>query len=154
MPKASRRKQQQALSSAPSLEEGQKVGRVVCARGENNYEVEDACGAKGLYQLPKRLRHVVFIRRGSFVFVREDDTRREGRVRGDIEVVVLGGFLGLLRKEPYWPERFREEGVVEEAADEGEGQEVGEQAGEEWEIGGGNPNRAQWVHESSDEESE
>lgn len=161
MPKANHRKQLQALSEPPVLEEGQKVARVIAACGENNYEVEDEHGAKTLYQLPKRMRHVVFIRGGSYVFVKDDETRKDGRVRGDIEVVVLAHFLHGLSKEPFWPRSFKGEedntddmpAIVSEGAGGNSEGELGH-GDQQWEIGSGNPNRAQWQDESSEEESD
>lgn len=155
-PKRSRHKQQEALSERPVFEDGHSVVRVTSACGENIYEVEDEDGTKNLYQLPKRLRHVVFIRRGSYVFVRDDATRGSGRVRGDIEVVVLDLFLNALRAESFWPPAF-----TRENRDPGAGpatlagqEEQSDDGDDEWEIGGGNPNRRKWDHISSDEDSD
>lgn len=101
--------------------------RVVAARGANAYDLVSAAGARGLYDLPARLRHVVFIRPGSTVLVLE--RRGESKVRGDIDAVVLGVHLKEMRKDKLWPAAWRqprggdeEDGgeVVEGAVVEGE----------------------------------
>lgn len=171
----SRNRQNQALLQAPDLEPGQRVARVVLARGENIYEVEQADGERLLFQLPKRLRYVTFIKRGSYVFVRDDETRGHGKVRGDIEAVVLDMFLNDLKKRPFWPAEFTERkdahlNVNAESStaksvngqkhedDNGSGEEEDEtnDVDDDWVIGGGNPNRGNWDHvmddDSSDEE--
>lgn len=159
-PRGSRHKQLEVLSERPVLEAGQTVVRVIRACGENIYEVEDESRTKSLYQLPKRLRHIAFIRRGIYVFVRDDATRGPGKVRGDIEVIVLDRFLNSLRAESFWPPAFVEEnvaagdGLAALADDANEHSENEDSDGaDDWEIGGGNPNRRRWDHVSSDEET-
>lgn len=164
-PGGNRRRQHDVIQKAPVLEPGQKIARVVKACGENVYEVENSDGERELYQLPKRLRFVAFIGRGSFVFVRDDLTRKGTKIRGEIETVVIDKFLKQLRKEQFWPTAFGDspkcqsnksgEPTTEDNTrrdtlsgdDEYEGDEP-------WEVGGGNPNRRKWDSESSDEESE
>lgn len=162
-PRGSRQKQIEALAERPVFEEGHTIVRVMRACGENIYEVEDENGTKNLYQLPKRMRHVVFIRRGSYVFVRDDATRGSSRVRGEIEVVVLDQFLHELSAESFWPPAFntRKDSGAASAAPPNDTDEVGlgdrassDDAQEDWEIGGGNPNRRKWDHVSSDEDSD
>ena len=92
--------------------------RVAGARGENLYDVEDGNGNSFVFVLPKRLRHVVFIRKGSFVFARHDNTRRDGTVRGDIETVILDCHLSALQREPFWPALFLRKGNLEVSAPE------------------------------------
>lgn len=168
MPKSahSRGRQNQALLQAPELLAGQCVGRVVQACGENTYEVDVGSGKETtLYKLPKRLRHVTFVKRDSFVFVRDDDTRGAGKLRGDIEAVVLDHFVSALRKRDYWPHAFREhvgkvEAHTEAEANAGRLSEDGNEAGsaeeEEWEIGMGNPNRHKWsdLYDDSDDDED
>lgn len=151
MPKAkgNRHKQQGIISERPVYEEGQDVVRVVRACGENIYEVEDAAGAKDLYELPKRLRHVVFIKRGTYVFIRRDATRGGGKVRGDIEVVVIDHFLNSLRSEEFWPAAFAKGAQGRASA---AGQEAVEDGDDDWEIGGGNPNRRRQIESDSSDE--
>lgn len=157
-PRGNRYKQQEVLSQRPTFEEGHIVARVLRACGENIYEVEDGTGAKSLYQLPKRMRHVAFIRRGSYVFVRNDNTRREGKIRGEIEVVVMDRFLDLLRAEPFWPNAFAK-GTHESASSAGQvperndNESEGEEFGDGWEIGSGNPNRRKWDHIESNSDT-
>lgn len=165
-PTSNRNRRHELLSIRPTLHPGQTIGRVIRACGENIYEVQDAHGTHSLFQLPKRLRHVAFIKRDSFVFVRVDETRRASRVRGDIEVVVLNRFLASLKSEPFWPVSFTKDKHGEETAQDGnegemqegregawQGQED-EDAEDDWEIGSGNPNRREWDHSSSDEDSD
>lgn len=172
MPKVSRNRHRrnEVLQQKPELGPGQVVGRVIQACGENIYEVETSDGDSQLYQLPKRLRHVTFIKRGSFVFIGDDNTRGDGKVRGDIEVVVIDHFLNELRKQSYWPARFarpvtetasppsnKSEGIeagdsVANAYQEGE-EEHGDE-GDHWDIGMGNPNRRTWASLQGDSESD
>lgn len=79
---------------------------MVDTRGQNLYDLQDANGKVAIFELPKKLRHVVFIRPGTFVFSRPDVTRREGAVRGDIEVVILDCYLPAMRKSEFWPPAF------------------------------------------------
>lgn len=144
------------------MEKGQQVMRVAHCRGQNLYDAQDACGFIQTFELPKRLRHLVFIRPGSYVFARIDETRGEGVVKGDIEVVILDCFLPALRKTDYWPSEFKKTtarnvssagapstalGNVEHYT--GEGSDVDDVL----EMGG-NPNRASWAYlgHSTDEE--
>lgn len=183
-PVRNRHRQHQVLLQEPVLEAGQKVGRVVQACGENNYEVETEQGEIQLYQLPKRLRHVAFIKRGSYVFIRDDDTRGPGKVCGDIETVILDSFVSALRKEPFWPAMFSSEVEGDESNLEtrttpnvgGRNPDHEQPSGDEtakaaeyhdgsenehdtfWSIGIGNPNRGKWdnlvVAGNSDDSSE
>lgn len=154
--RGTRHKQQDAFSQKPVFEIGLAVARIVRACGENIYEVEDGTGAKVLYQLPKRLRHVVFVRRGNFVFVREDNTRGPGKVRGDIEVVVMDCFLKELRAEKFWPASFAKDVAIPSTHNNvAEEPESGEDDDDDsWEIGAGNPNRRppQYVESDSSED--
>lgn len=183
MPKPirNRHRQNKVLLQQPEFEIGQSVARVVHACGENNYEVEIEGGERRLYQLPKRLRHVTFIKRGSYVFVRNDTTRGPGKVCGDIETVVLDCFINELVKEPFWPTYFNpaqqvpepfnspsinagnenrvdmnrnqtEELMREQKENEDESEEDEEEL--EWKIGMGNPNRGKWDHLSESKSSD
>jgi translation initiation factor IF-1 len=81
--------------------------RVARVCGENTYELETADGERALYSLPSRLRHVVFIRPGSYVLALADPVRAaRGKLHGDIEAVVLDMHLANLRRHPRWPPRF------------------------------------------------
>lgn len=165
-PRGNRHRQQEVLSERPKISPGQQVVQVIRACGENIYEVETSTGLKQLYELPKRLRHIAFIRRGCFVFAKEDATRGAGRVRGDIEVVVLDCFLDDLRRQPFWPPLFSKgtrsvpsSCSADTVQDTGYAMEDTEDvedphSDDDWQIGGGNPNRRKWDHVSSDEESD
>lgn len=161
-PARNRHRQNEALLNIPQLSPGQSVARVIQACGENNYEVELDNGATYLYHLPKRLRFVAFVKRGTYVFIREDDTRGGGKVCGDIEVVVLDSHLPTLRKESYWPTRFSKERnlaspqqstVQENHSGNYQTQPVSSrklgddsETDETWDVGEGNPNRNAWEH--------
>jgi hypothetical protein len=81
--------------------------RVAGVRGENTYELENGAGCKDLFSLPNRLRHVVFIRPGSFVLAGSDDSvGLKSKIKGEIAAVVLDLHLHELRKHPRWPPRF------------------------------------------------
>ncbi|CAN8064660.1 unnamed protein product [Agarophyton chilense] len=137
-----RRQRVQLLSEQPTLLPGQQVAKVLQALGENTYQTLLGDGRKGLYRLPKRLRQVAYIRRGSFVFVR-DHAKVRGRITGDIELIVLGTFMSSITKEVFWPERFRAQGSEErEKVKEINSNE--EEQEEEWTFGEGNPNRGVW----------
>lgn len=156
-PRTNRYLQQELLNSKPMLKDGQQVALVKKACGENIYEVENGEGDVGLYRLPKRLRHVAFIRRGMYVFVKDDDTCGQVKVRGAIEAVVMERFLNELRSEPFWPKQFSEpekEPLPACAKPNvlGEDEEE-EEEDDDWEIGGANPNRGGW-HDLEDEGSE
>lgn len=161
------------LLSAPELSVSQSVMRVTGVRGENIYELEAGDGSLALYSLPSRLRHVVFIRPGSYVLAEADEARAaKGKVSGDIDAVVLDLHLAEMRRHPRWPARFARQGgkgVVggEHAIGEGEGESedgqcavVDERGLGEDEEGSsseseleGNPNRRKY-EVYSDEESE
>lgn len=163
MPKPSRNRhrQNEALLNLPQLDSGQSVARVIQACGENNYEVETENGTACLYHLPKRLRFVTFVKRGTYVFIRADDTRGIGKVRGDIEAVILDSHLSTLRKQPFWPERFARqqdsarsqpyEQEKQSENDKNQYQSTKELDGssdedDPWHVGVGNPNRNAWEH--------
>lgn len=114
-PASYRRKQNLVYQEEPELEAGQRVARVLQAYGENTYEVETEHGAQKLYSLPKRLRYVSYIGHGTFVFVRDDDTRRQSKINGDIEAVILDHFLSNQRKKSYWPARFAQEKQLDQS---------------------------------------
>lgn len=175
-PARNRHRQTQALHRQPELESGQSVCRVIQACGENIYEVELEDGEKQLYTLPKRLRYVTYIKRGSFVFVRDDDTRSGSKVRGDIEVVVLDHFLATLKKKDFWPSSFiipnvpsfsdpipmsaasssivvNENNLYTKENEEGHEEEY-RGSDEDWQVGTGNPNRSKWRDLGCEVESE
>lgn len=161
-PARNRHRQNEALLNIPHLNPSQSVARVIQACGENNYEVELENGTTCLYHLPKRLRFVTFVKRGTYVFVREDDTRGAGKVCGDIEAVILDAHLSTIRKEPYWPVVFARERNInpsqQSSAQDNQFQNDSDQgvlskdldddsdADEAWQIGEGNPNRNAWEH--------
>lgn len=151
MPKSgsSRHRQLDLLSEMPKFQEGQQVVRITKACGENIYEAEKEDGETTLYRLPSRLRNVAFIRRGSFVFVRDDLTIGPGKVRGDIEAVVMNHYLRTLQKESFWPSCFKERSDANtNHQNEARG---GHEHDSDWEIGEGNPNRRIWEEESESE---
>lgn len=150
-PARNRHRQNEVLLQVPELEPGQFVARVIQACGENNYEVETEHGRTCLYHLPKRLRFVTFVKRGSFVFVRDDDTRGPGKVRGDIETVILDAHLSTLRRELFWPLRFSKDSSSHNFSEPQRCQQHCLQLADDpdsdsfvdsfWETGTGNPNR-------------
>lgn len=157
----------------PVLEEGQNVMKVVAVRGQNLYDLSDSDGTVQVFNMPTRLRHVVFAKPGSFVFARVDKTRAEGVVKGDIEAVILDQFLSSLRKKPYWPQSFTassstpsSRAISSDATSNtqpledcilgkvGEAEDDGSTNNDEW-IAAGNPNRGPWARfEISSEEDE
>lgn len=158
MSKARRHRQQSALAGAPELSGGREVMRVARVCGENVYELEGGDGARGLYALPARLRHVVFIRPRSLVLAARDPAAR-GAVAGDIEAALLDCHLPELRRHPRWPPRFAEGGTGGGGGDGG-GEE--EKRAEEVAVAAGNEAAAAGVvgagggarEDSSSEESE
>lgn len=94
--------------------------RTVC--GENAYELEAPDGVRGLFVLPSRLRHVVFIRPGSLVLALRNEGGVKTKVCGDIDAVVLDVHMSALRRHPLWPEEFGgADGVEGEEEVEGKG---------------------------------
>lgn len=153
-----RHRQHDVLSECPEFVTGQRVVRVTQAQGENIYEVITAEGEKALYRLPKRLRHVVYIRRGSYLFVRDDTALAATKLCGEIEIVVLDTFLRTLQTQDFWPQQFKNEQKEEEEVERKEGIDMGIDEDEEsdhhsWEAGMGNPNRPKWVEDSDEEDS-
>jgi hypothetical protein len=82
--------------------------RVVGVRGENTYELDDGYEGRHLYTLPRRLRHVVFIRPGSYVLALRDDqlAERGSKIVGEIQTAILDTHLAELRKHLRWPPVF------------------------------------------------
>mmetsp|Transcript_20 Transcript_20/g.56 ORF Transcript_20/g.56 Transcript_20/m.56 type:complete len:194 (+) Transcript_20:102-683(+) len=103
------RGQQDALSSYPEPRENECVMRVARPQGANLYELENGSGTLGLYSLPKALRHVVLMRKGSYVIARDDDEVR-GKVKGEIVHVLLEHHIDHLKKTPHWPQAFHKNG--------------------------------------------
>lgn len=87
--------------------------RVCAAAGGNLYELEGErqTSAKeprrALYFLPKRLRHIVYIRRGSFVIAKNND-EAYGKVVGEITAALLDEHIKTMKKTEDWPECFTE----------------------------------------------
>ncbi|PXF45993.1 putative RNA-binding protein EIF1AD [Gracilariopsis chorda] len=147
-----RRRRTQLLSELPALKPGQQVAQITRALGENTYEVRLEGGHLQLVRLPKRLRDVAYIRRDSFVFVREHAEAR-GRVVGDIELVVLPAFLPALRKEHFWPAAFHPHRLKRDEHDVPVHDSSDSAEEDDWQLGQGNPNRRMLSHmASSDEE--
>lgn len=142
--------------------------KVVSVRGQNLYDLSDEHANVQVFELPSRLRHVVFVKPGNYVFARVDNTRAQGAIKGDIEVVILDRFLNSLQKSDSWPASFKPKTHVKriepstsspaapslsisqtliDVDDDGE-QDMGD-----W-VAAGNPNRASWTRfqQSSDDE--
>jgi hypothetical protein len=97
----------EALCTVPDLTTSLDVMRVSGVCGENTYELEDGDGIIRLFNLPNRLRHVVFIRPRCFVLARLDDSvGLKSKVKGEINAVILDTHLPELRKHERWPARF------------------------------------------------
>ncbi|KAI0566829.1 RNA-binding protein EIF1AD [Gracilaria domingensis] len=148
-----RRQRVQLLSEQPTLLPGQHVAQIVQALGENTYQALLADGRTALYRLPNRLRQVAYIRRGSFVFVR-DHAGAISRITGDIETIVLSTFLSSIVKESFWPERFRGNEETDEHEQPRDPKEEDKEEEEEWSLGEGNPNRNVWDDPSSSSSEE
>lgn len=173
----------QAFDAAPQLEKGQEVMIVCSVRGQNLFVLRSASSEEAVYELPKRLRNVVLIKTGTYVYARADTSRRTGAVRGDIEAIVLHHHLAELRHAEFWPSQFSEtddESPSKDVDDGNENKDVKANASanavaatgttpyaancadslsqteqpEDW-IAQGNPNRASWAQfEMSSSESE
>jgi hypothetical protein len=93
--------------------------RVAGVCGENTYELEDGGGCRELFTLPNRLRHVVFIRPGSYVLALRDDELvvRGARIIGEIQAAILDTHLAELRLHPRWPPAFSKQNVVTAVCD-------------------------------------
>ncbi len=158
------------MTQEPVLQRGQQVFKVVSVRGQNLYDLCDEHGKVQVFELPARLRHVVFVKPGMFVFGRVDSTRVEGAIKGDIEVVILDQFLSSLRKAHYWPDSFalktpasrvvpsdplphapsNSQASIDNGGDSRNDNE--EHEDDDW-LAAGNPNRASWArYEVSSEE--
>lgn len=82
------------------------------------YELEDGAFGRSLYMLPRRLRHVAFIRPGSYVLVDEDEQKNDdSKIRGQISSVILAEHVRELRGRPEWPDAFQ--GTAVPAAESG-----------------------------------
>ncbi|CUS14302.1 unnamed protein product [Tuber aestivum] len=83
----------------------QFIARVLESTGKHLYRVESPKGQELLVELPKMYRSVVWVRRNRFVLIdTEGFGGEEGRVRGEIKVVVRGEKEWM--RMGYWPKHF------------------------------------------------
>lgn len=153
--KVSRKRRQQVLTESPHLDDGQHVVRVIQAMGENIYQVQTADSKTSLYRLPKKLRHIAFIKLGTYLFVRDHpSTDQSGKLCGDIEVVVMDQFLNSLRKESFWPTAFTAASNTQRSSTLAKGRDRDASAAHDWDIDAGNPNHRHYSDSDSDSDTE
>jgi hypothetical protein len=127
--------------------------RVSGVCGENAYELEDGEGVIRLFNLPNRLRHVVFIRPRCFVLAKLDDSiGLKSKVKGEINAVILDTHLPELRKHERWPARFAK--LAPESEPQDLTQRVGCASGCVMELGGADSARKCSDGDDSSEESD
>ncbi|CAH1394658.1 unnamed protein product [Nezara viridula] len=85
------------------LEEGQKIVRVVCGRGNNLHEVEELepSGDNFLVSMPVRFRKTVWVKRGDYLIVQPIE---EGdKVKAEITDILTRDRIKYLKQRKLWP---------------------------------------------------
>lgn len=124
MAKSNRRQAQvRAWHSLPEPKPTEEIMRVHAAQGGNLYSLEagtshDHSDKKSpeLYVLPKKLRHVIYIKTGSFVIAKSYQTKR-GKIMGEIVEALLDDHVKALKKTDRWPESFGGDENVDDAVE-------------------------------------
>ena len=86
-----------AATSIPpdALSESQSIARVIKAKGNNLFNVEQADGTELLVELPAQFRSTFWIKRGSYVVVDSQAlAERENKLHGEI--------VNIVREERVW----------------------------------------------------
>lgn len=108
---------EETLTPPDELKEGQFIGRIKNAAGNNLYNVEMADAKVLLVELEARFRSTIWLKRGGYVLV---DTKkladRDNKIGGEIVNVVRDERSW--RKAHFWPEQFRKKPTTTESSDE------------------------------------
>ena len=100
------------LDALPEPEEGELIVEMVVSRGGNVLEVRSAEGEVALCRLPAKFRHLVWVKRGSFLIVARssDDftlaSGRKGAVLFDARHVLYPDQIKHLHVRGLWPAKF------------------------------------------------
>ncbi|XP_014288905.2 probable RNA-binding protein EIF1AD [Halyomorpha halys] len=84
-------------------EDGQKVVRLLCGRGNNLHEVEELgeSGERFLVSMPSRYRKTVWVKRGDYLIVQPIE---EGdKVKAEITEILTRDRINFLKKQGIWP---------------------------------------------------
>jgi probable RNA-binding protein EIF1AD len=92
---------EETLFPPDELAQGQLIGRVIKATGNNVYLVEYPSKARALVELPARFRSTIWIKRGSYVVVDTNALEdRDNKLGGEIVNIVRDEKAW--RKAPFW----------------------------------------------------
>lgn len=87
------------------------IARVVCGRGNNLHEVENARGEKFLCSMPSKFRRSVWIKRGDFVIV--EPIEEGNKVKAEIIHILYPKQIRYLKHEKAWPVEFQSQDEIE-----------------------------------------
>jgi probable RNA-binding protein EIF1AD len=92
---------EETLFPPNELAQGQLIGRVIKATGNNVYLVEYPSKTRALVELPARFRSTIWIKRGSYVVVDTNALEdRDNKLGGEIVNIVRDEKAW--RKAPFW----------------------------------------------------
>ncbi|PKX97482.1 putative eukaryotic translation initiation factor eIF1a-like protein [Aspergillus novofumigatus IBT 16806] len=115
---------EETLFPPDELAQGQLIGRVIKATGNNVYLVEYPSKARALVELPARFRSTIWIKRGSYVVVDTNALEdRDNKLGGEIINIVRDEKAW--RKAPFWPKEFVKQPTAVESSDEEDESNVG-----------------------------
>ncbi|GAQ09682.1 S1-like domain-containing protein C146.08c [Aspergillus lentulus] len=115
---------EETLFPPDELAQGQLIGRVIKATGNNVYLVEYPSKTRVLVELPARFRSTIWIKRGSYVVVDTNALEnRDNKLGGEIINIVRDEKAW--RKAPFWPKEFVKQPTAVESSDEENESNVG-----------------------------
>ncbi|XP_067119924.1 probable RNA-binding protein EIF1AD [Centruroides vittatus] len=85
-------------------EDGDRIVKVTCGRGNNLHEVVTADGEKFLASMPPKFRKIIWIKRGDFVIIKPI---KEGhKVKGEISHILYKEQIKYIKSQGQWPSVF------------------------------------------------
>jgi probable RNA-binding protein EIF1AD len=108
MSKATKRKHvtRQVVEEFVEPQGSQKIVKVLCGRGNNLHQVEEAEGLQFLASMPTKFRKNVWIKRGNFVVV--EPIEEGNKVQAEIIHILFPRQIKYLKERNHWPPQFDE----------------------------------------------
>lgn len=106
MSKATKRKHvtREVVEDFVEPEGNQRIVKVVCGRGNNLHEVEEAEGHQFLASMPTKFRRNVWIKRGDYIVV--EPILEGNKVQAEITHILFPKQIKYLKERKLWPPQF------------------------------------------------
>ncbi|GAB6024447.1 Putative RNA-binding protein eif1ad [Chamberlinius hualienensis] len=87
-----------------SIEDKQRIVKIVCGRGNNLHQVTDGLEETWLVSMPVKFRRNCWVKRGDFVIV--EPIEEGDKVKAEIVRILYKEQIQQLKKQNLWPSQF------------------------------------------------